>query len=380
MLVQRFVEWSRTAPVEDRVRAVAKVCEAYRFATVSPNERRTGVAVMTVALDDPSPKVRRVLSELLADCADAPRHVVAALARDIPSVAAPILHGSAAITDRELIAFVAGGDEACALAVSGRANLSPDLARAVIEHGGADAVLKVLDHPSLALSPEALRRIAARFGDDAAVRARLLAADGIDDGTHRALRAAHAASLYSFAESRGWLSPRRSRALEAKARERDLLHAASHAAPHELDALVSTAVHDGALTASLMLRAAVCGQLGLVERAVAVLSGNPLSRTRAALRSDRRTARDAVLARAGLDGAVGRLVVSAYRIWCEEGRHALADAQAEGTRVLRKVVRTLSVEAGCDAPAAVTRLLSELELEIERHAALYHEEQLLLAA
>ena len=377
MLVQRFVEWSRTAPVEDRARAVARVCEAYRFATVPEGERRTGVAVMTVALDDPSPRVRLALSSAIAPCKDAPRHVVLALARDVPTVAAPVLNASPLLSDAELVPLLAAGDETCALAVASRATISPALARAVIEHGGADAVMRLLDHPAVTLGPEALERIARRFGERAGIRARLMACKHLPGRTARHLAALHADSLYAFAADRNWLSRDRAQGLATQAAERRLIDAAGGA---DMAALVADAIAAGRVTSALLVRAAVEGQLGLVETIVAQLAGQPVARVAAAFRAGRDHALKALLLRSGIAREARELVVVAHRIWREGSREVHADAESEATEILRRVVRALGARLDAQTPAAITRLLTELELQIERHAALHLEEQLLLAA
>ena len=380
MLVQRFVDWSRTASVEDRVRAVSKVCAAFRFATVPENERRTSVAVMTLALDDPSPKVRRALAEGIAPCAEAPRHIVMALARDLPSVAAPVLNGSPILLDADLVQFVEAGDEACALAIVSRATISKELSRAVIEHGGADAVARLMRHPAVILSPDALDRIAARFAERAELRALLLGNDGLAPGARRRIAALHAADLYAFAEERNWLSGRRAAQRHCEARDRHLLTAASEASADELSTLLRDAIADGHLTVTLLVRAAIEGQLPLVETAIALLSDNTIARTATAFRAVRTGPLDAVMLRAGLPKDIAGMIVAAHRVWRDAAIHAFADAQTEGTRVLRSIVRTLAARVDATTDPAITRLLADLELDIERHAALHHEEQVLLAA
>ena len=377
MLVQRFREWSRTAPVEDRARAVAKVCEAFRFATVPENERRTGVAVMTVALDDPSPKVRLALSKAIAPCADAPRHVVMALARDLPAIAAPVLNTSPLLADAELVPLVAAGDEACALAVAARSSISVPLARAIVVHGGADAVLRLLDHAAVVLGAEALERIAARFGERADIRSRLLAHQALAPRTARHLAALHAERLTASLGARGWLSPARAARLAAEARERHLLDAS---ASGDLAELVADAVAAGHVTSALLVRAAVEGHLRLVEAIVAELAAQPVARVASAFRATRSHALDAVLLRAGIASEAREMIAAAHRIWCESATRGDESPEAAATRILRRVVRALSSRVTATTSPPITRLVTDLELEIERHAALHHEEQVLLAA
>ena len=342
-------------------------------------ERQTAAAVMTVALDDASPKVRLALAEGLAACEHAPHHVVVALARDHPAIATTIM-ASPLLNDGEVIRFLQAGDEACALAVANRPALSPELARAVIEHGGADAVQKVLDHPSLQLGPDALERIAYRFGEAAAIRARLLAGEGLSASTAAHLRSMHVEALATFAANRNWISQRRARDLRIRADETNLVADASGLDAPALDALVAEAITSGRLTSAALLRAAIMGQCAFVERALAHLADAAPGRVAAMLGARRAGPLRALFLRAGVGRDNAELIVAAHTIWRAEARHAFADAQTERTRVLRRVVRTLATEVAARRSPSIVRLLADLELEIERHAAMNHEEQPLLAA
>ena len=360
MLVQRFRVWSETAPVDDRVRAVRRLAAAWRAGGLAEDERETSRAVMTVVLDDPSPKVRVALAEGLSRAANAPRHVVLALARDVPAVAAPILR-SPGLRDADLLAMIEGGDEAAALAVAERVPLDAALALAVVAHGTALAVLRLLDNPSVLLAPLALDRLADRFRDDAAVRVRLLAEEGLDPLTARRLRARHAAALLKATAGRGWLDARRAERIAAETRDGDILAMAGGTAGQGTALLVRDAAAAGHLTPALLLRAAVNGQCTLLEHAFAHLAGLPVARVRASLRASRRTALAALGERTGIAPPFMELLARAWRVWI--------GSEADDAFVARRVVRELAA-SGRDLPPAAARLLAELEVAVEREAAL----------
>lgn len=375
MLVERFVGWSRTASVGDRVEAVRKLCEAYRFATVPEHERRTTVAVLTAALDDPSPKVRRQLAEGLAPCELAPRHVLLALLRDVPAVARPAL-AAVALTDTDLEAFVAG-NEACALAVAQRETLSAPLARAVVCDGGRDAVLALLNNAGVVLSTTVLGFVAERFETDAAVRTALLRHDLPADLRLR-LRRAVADDLAAYARDRNWLTPARAGRLSERDHAEAALEHAAAAGPAETCELVRDLATESRLTAALLLRAAAAGQLVFLEEACAFLTRTPRSRVAAAFRSRRRANLKALLLKGGIGADLGAMLALAHRRWCEAAPHREADRQTGDVRVLRAVVRELSALPNLDAQTVC--LLAEIEIAVERGAAHAHADQSLLAA
>ena len=375
MLVERFVSWSRTACVRDRGEAVRKLCEAYRFATVPENERRTTVAVLTAALDDPSPKVRRVLAEGLAPCEAAPRHILLSLLRDVPSVAERVLD-AVALSDADLSTFVAG-DEACALAMARRSSLSAGLARSIVMNGGRDAVLVLLANPTLVLSDAVLGFIADRHGEDRAIRYELLSR-ALPAELRLRLRRSLALDLADHIASKGWLSRSRVERIALRDGDDAILDHAADLGLHETREFVGEMMSDGRFTTALLLRAAVSGRLHVVEAACAHLTGAPLSRVGSAFRSRRHGALKALLLKGGIGARLGEILWIAHSCWTEAARYRDADGQTGRTRVLRAVVREVSVLPNLDAQTAC--LLAEIEVGIERDAAHAHADQLLLAA
>ena len=72
--------------------------------------------------------VRRALAEALASAQDAPRHIIAALASDLPEIAAIVLTRSPVLSDVELVACAAIGGELAQIALARRRALNADAA------------------------------------------------------------------------------------------------------------------------------------------------------------------------------------------------------------------------------------------------------------
>jgi uncharacterized protein (DUF2336 family) len=75
-------------------------------------------------LDDPSPLVRRALSEVFASCEQAPQVVVHALAADQPDVALPVLEFSPLLREDDLVDLIATGRAEAQIAVAKRCLLT----------------------------------------------------------------------------------------------------------------------------------------------------------------------------------------------------------------------------------------------------------------
>ncbi len=102
MLSRQFLSWAERAPAGERAEAAGNLARACLYAELDAIERGEMERAMTCLLDDPSPLVRRALAEALAGAADAPHHLVAALANDQADIAALVLARSPRLTDAEL--------------------------------------------------------------------------------------------------------------------------------------------------------------------------------------------------------------------------------------------------------------------------------------
>ena len=98
-------------------------------------------------------EVRATVSERLAICADAPRAVVRALARDVFQVAAPVIRRSPVLDSFDLLSVIAATDVEHHRLVARRSDLGDDVKRALRLTGDAE-VIGYLDHgPSMRAAP-----------------------------------------------------------------------------------------------------------------------------------------------------------------------------------------------------------------------------------
>jgi uncharacterized protein (DUF2336 family) len=118
-IVRRFLGWMQRAPAEARAEAVNALARAYLYSPLSDAVRSEAVLALTSVLDDPSARVRRALAEALASAAEAPRHIILALASDQSDVSRIVLARSPTLDDAELVDCAAIGD-ASARARAGR--------------------------------------------------------------------------------------------------------------------------------------------------------------------------------------------------------------------------------------------------------------------
>src|SRR6185437_13760367 len=138
MIVRQFLHWPRTAPPGDRAEATSALARAYLYSDLSESDRAAAEGAMIMLLDDPSPLVRRALSEVFAGSDDAPPTIVHSLANDQPDVAAPLLARSPLFLDADLVDAVATGEAARQVAIAGRAGIAAAVSAAIAEVGCAE--------------------------------------------------------------------------------------------------------------------------------------------------------------------------------------------------------------------------------------------------
>jgi uncharacterized protein (DUF2336 family) len=216
------------------------------------------------------------LSNVFASSQAAPAVIVRALAADQADVARPLLERSPLLRDADLVDLVASGNADAQIAIASRFPLGRPVAAAIAEVGAAAACLAVLENPDAELATFSLDRIVERFGHLAVIRENLLARDDLPAVTRQALLAKLSQTLAGFVAARQWLPQDHAEDAARQACEKATVVLAAGVPVDEVPALVSYLRSSGQLTAGLVLRALLSGNVVLFEEALADLSGLPI--------------------------------------------------------------------------------------------------------
>lgn len=278
MIVRQFINWVRTAPAGERAEATRALARAWLISDLSEDDRAAAEGALLVLLDDASPLVRQAMSEVFASSTDAPPAIVAALAADQASVAAPVLEHSPLLVDADLVDIVATGNSETQCAIARRIALPLSLSAAIAEVGSAAAALELIENPYAELAVFSLDRIVERHGHLAAIRESLLARDDLPAATRLALAERLSSTLAHFVSAREWINPERAQRIATESIERSTVNIAAQSRGEDMIALVKHLRTTGQLTAGLVLRALLSGNVELFEVSLVELSG--LSRNR----------------------------------------------------------------------------------------------------
>jgi uncharacterized protein (DUF2336 family) len=129
-----------------RVTAAGKVASIYSR-ELMPNERAVAEEIFRLLLRDIDSQVRQALSMSLRDNPAIPHDIALTLARDVESVAVPMLHMSMVLTDDDLIEIVRSRPVACQVAIAQRPTVSQAVSGALIETENAEVVATLLHNP-----------------------------------------------------------------------------------------------------------------------------------------------------------------------------------------------------------------------------------------
>ncbi|MFZ1067458.1 MAG: DUF2336 domain-containing protein [Pseudolabrys sp.] len=369
MIVRQFLHWVRQAPAGERAEATSALARAYLYSDLSPDDRAAAEGAMIMLLDDPSPLVRRALAEALASSDRAPQVVVHALAADQPDIAIPILAHSQVLLEDDLVDLIATGHADVQVAIAGRLGLPRTLAAAIAEVGAAEACLALLENGEADIARFSIDRIVERFGHLAPIRENLLARDDLPMAMRQALLSKLSQTLAGFVAARQWLGFEHAEFATKDACEKATVALAADTSYDEVGAFVQHLRHSGQLTAGMILRALLSGNVVLFEEALAELSSIPIDRVTAYVHDKNISGFRALYREAGLP----EVAYPAFREALAAMRAGLLIGEQGGAsrlkrRMVERVLDACSHERGEEA-ASVLALLRRFSVEAAREEA-----------
>jgi uncharacterized protein (DUF2336 family) len=357
MIVRHFLQWVRTAEAAERAEATSALARAYLYSDLSHDDRIAAEGAMIMLLDDPSPLVRRALADALGSSRDAPATVVHALVNDQPDIAVVVLERSPLLLESDLVDAVALGSPGVQAAIARRALLPRSVSAAIAEVGCAEACLTLIENAGASLAAFSLDRIVERHGHLAAVRESLLAWPDLPAAIRQVLVLKLSETLAGFVVARNWLNEGRAQRIVQEACEKATVILAAESISAEVSPLIGHLRASGQLTAGLVLRSLLSGNLDFFEQALAELTGLPASRVSALLHDRRGAGFKAVYDRAGLPDSVYPAFRAAIDVMHESGLQA---EPGGNTRLKRRMVERVLTSCARMAAGDVEPLMTLL--------------------
>jgi uncharacterized protein (DUF2336 family) len=301
---------------------------------LASSQREICVANLIKLATDPVMEVRQSVAQHLSLTAPLEPDLLFTIIADEEEIALPFLAGSPALDLPMMLAVLKAGDELRQIQVAARQDLFHECAHHIVTQGGWPACAALLDNPEFEPSESDYRMIYRRFSGEPKIVDRLMAKHDIplDIRILQAKQASNRIQSYLYSAALVKTDPSD---FIADAEESATLQVLAQAHEFELDQAVRFLLDKGMLTPSLILRAAVVGEMRVVDRALALLSGIPLKRVQGMLYQRSSHSNRAIFNRCGLAKHCTHVIQAA--IAAEREIRAMGDeasSDAFGTRVV----------------------------------------------
>ena len=219
-------------------------------------------------------RVREALSTHLKTATDLSRDVALGLARDVDTVALPMLQYSEVLSDQDLIEIVRGHGTAKQGAVAQRASVSAEVADALIDTGNETAVTHLVSNEGADLDEQRLNRVVEEFDASEVVSAALCERPDLPAAVSEQLMNVVTQQLQSYLVANHRLPADMVRKLLIQARERATAGLLSEgcSSEEELAELLDQMDRNGRLTPSVALEALSTGDIVFFEMALSRLA------------------------------------------------------------------------------------------------------------
>jgi len=268
------------ATPDERAAAAHKLCRTIDETSLSTEDRDLAAEILRIMAGDAAELVRRALAVTLKKSPLLPRDVALRLARDVESVALPVLSFSPVFTDDDLVEIVRLGGPVRQVAIAKRPRLSPKVADSLAEAGAERAVVTACANDAVEFSEGGLRKVMERFEASERVLAAVAYRQTLPLAVTERLIHMVGDQVREHLVTRHAVAPDAALQLAMETTERasvDLIDEAGRAA--DMKSFVAHLNDSQRLTASLLLRGLVRGQMTFFEWGIAELAGVPHHRT-----------------------------------------------------------------------------------------------------
>lgn len=363
-LTQQDVEKLMADPsAETRADTTAKIADQFSLGDLSPSERQIAEEIFRSLVRDVEVRVRESLALHLKKSPDLPRDIAMTLAKDVDSVALPVLKFSDVLSDEDLIQIVNEQGGAKQVAIAQRPRVSSRVADALIDTGNETAVARLVANEGADLTKRALTRVMTEYEESEAVSDSLARRPNLPAAISEELVERLTERLEAFLVSTHEVSPDVASNLIMQARERATMSLVDYGSTDtELENLIEQLYRKQRLTSSLLLRALCMGDMGFFERGVARLAGVPLQNARILIHDQGELGFDSIYMKAKLPKRLFPAFRAAVELAHEtEYDGALNDRNRYLEKMLERILTQFEDPSSQMAQADIDYLMGKLE-------------------
>ena len=286
---------------QTRAELAAKLAVQIDAPQMSETERDLAQSIVRLMARDAALRVREALAENLKASGALPRDVALVLARDVESVALPILEASLVLTDEDLVDLVRSGNGAKQAAIAKRPEVSAAVADALIDHGAEGAIAALVANEGAQIEERSLAKVVDRFGASPAIQEPLVHRRRLPVTISERMVALVSDRLRDYLVTHHEMSTKLAADLVLNSRERATATLFSGDNDEgDVERLVAQLAGNGRLTPSLMLRALCMGDIAFFEAAMSLLARVPLSNARLLIHDAGKLGLKSIYEKAGL--------------------------------------------------------------------------------
>lgn len=296
----RLLLQEKSSP-QARAEVAAKVGATLSSEGLKEHELQLAHDIIRAMLRDVSVEVRQALSENLRDAPQLPREMALQMARDVDSVALPILQFSTVLQDDDLVLIINGGSDAKQKAIAGRDTVSTSVADALVHHGSESVLATLVANRGADLNELQMRRVLNKFPDSEAVQDGLVHRDQLPLLIAERLVGVVSDTLRDYLIGRHELKPETVADIIMQNRERAVISLSARAGGEQnVEKMLAQMHANGRLSPTLVLRSLCVGDVGFFEAALAVMANIPIVNARLLIHDAGRLGLKSIYLKAGL--------------------------------------------------------------------------------
>ncbi len=259
---------------EARAHAAHKICRCIEEAQLSTEERTHAESILALMAEDAAILVRRALAVALKNSPKLPHEIASKLARDVETIALPIILNSPILTDADLVEIVRTCPPSKQVAVASRAHLSVVVTGAIAEHAVPEAVQRAVANDNALFDEKGLDAVLDRFAGVSAITSAMVRRGELPLNITEKLVSLVAGEAFDYLVNNHELPPQIAIDLAMGARERVTVDIVEQAVRQkDISRFVQQLNLNGRLSPSLLMRGLCLGHMEFVEHAMAELAG-----------------------------------------------------------------------------------------------------------
>ena len=256
-----------------RADTAGKIAAGFNSGALTDQERQLAEEIFRLMVQDAEVRVREALAHNLKENPGVPRDVAVSLAKDVASVAMPVLQFSEALSDEDLIELVRGQDAEKQVAIAQRTAVSESVSEALVETQNEDAVTALVSNEGADISEKSLQKVVGDFGDREGVQSAMIRRPKLPVTVSEHLVTMVSEGMREELVKRQELPASLATDLILQSRERATITLSSGTSDDELVSLVKQLNDNGRLTPSIILRGLCMGDINFFEASLAELLG-----------------------------------------------------------------------------------------------------------